>query len=87
MKINKKTYPNGDIYYYDEDNKYHNEVGPAVESHNGSIFYYIHGKCHRLDGPAVEYCDGSKGWFFNGKFIPVKNQEDFERYLNLKAFH
>lgn len=40
---------------------------------------------HRKDGPAVEY-NGAEEWYWYGEKIPVSSQEEFERYLRLKAF-
>lgn len=40
---------------------------------------------HRIDGPALDW-KGNPGWYLHGKSIPVKTQEEFERYLRLKAF-
>lgn len=68
------------------DGKYHQEDGPAIEEASGDKYWFINGSLHRLDGPASEFADGSKEWFINNQQIPVKSQEEFERYLKLKAF-
>jgi len=80
-----RIHPNGDKIWVLNKN-YHREDGPAVEDANGDKFWFFHGKLHRLDGPASEFADGTKEWFWYDKFIPVKSQEEFERYLKLKAF-
>jgi hypothetical protein len=40
---------------------------------------------HRIDGPAMDFIDCTI-WYFNGERIDVDNQEDFERWLALRAF-
>ena len=61
----KKLYPNafknrqrietdelGGVYYYNNENQYHREDGPAVAIGNvGYTFYYINGKLSNLNGP------------------------------------
>ena len=41
---------------------------------------------HRLDGPAIEWTDGSKYWYYHGDKIDCSSQEEFERFLRLKAY-
>ena len=42
---------------------------------------------HRELGPAVESECGTKNeWYLHGQKIKVKSQEEFKRYLKLKAF-
>jgi hypothetical protein len=48
---------------------------------------------HREDGPAVEYpltmdssLRGRKFWWYKNKQVDVKTQEEFERWMRLKAF-
>jgi len=62
----------------------------------GCKFYYSSEDAHyfhRLDGPAVvrsELCLNAgfpNDWWIDGKKIPVKTQEEFEKYMKLKAFH
>jgi hypothetical protein len=51
--------------------------------------YRLHGQLHRISGPAVINHDGEDNrvfWFFKGKSIDCLNQQEFEKYLNLKAF-
>ena len=52
----------------------------------GTIYYTEDGEYHRLDGNAVEYTDGTKHWYYRDKYIPVKSQGEFERYIRLLAF-
>ena len=40
-----------------------------IEYPNGSIYYYVNGKCHREDGPAVIWDDGSLWYYIHGKNI------------------
>jgi len=63
----------------------HRVDGPAVEDANGSKFWYRHGIRHREDGPAI-IADGIKHWIFDGKRLEVSSQEEFIRYMKLKAF-
>jgi hypothetical protein len=48
-------------------------------------YYDERGEYHRLDGPAHTFrC--RQYWYYHGKEIEVSSQEEFERYLKLKAF-
>jgi hypothetical protein len=38
-----------------------------------------------LDGPAIEFGNGQKEWYYNGERVSCKSQEEFERFLSLKA--
>jgi len=51
--------------WYDENDKYHREDGPAYESSDVNV-WYIHGKRHREDGPAYESSDVNV-WYIHGK--------------------
>jgi hypothetical protein len=53
--------------YWDDNNQYHREDGPAVEIENVGKMWFNHGVEHREDGPAVELADGTQRWFVNGK--------------------
>lgn len=64
----------------------HREGGPAVEWPGGNKEWWVNGKVHRLDGPAIEYHDGHKSWYIEDKYIHCNSQEEFERFLKLKAF-
>lgn len=56
------------IYYKDRAMKIlHRSDGPAIESSNGSKYWYLNGKIHREDGPAIESSNGSKSWYLDGK--------------------
>ena len=48
--------------------------------------YYLGEGYHRELGPAVIYDDGRMEWYWDDKKIPVNSQEEFEKYLKLKAF-
>lgn len=49
-------------------------------------YYDDKGKHHRLDGPARIWHIGAQEWWYHGTKIHCKSQEEFERYLKLKAF-
>jgi len=73
--------------FSDENNKFHNESGPALIYKTGTKMWFKHGIQHREDGPAYERTDGYKAWYLNGKWLKtIKSQEEFERYLKLIAF-
>ena len=72
--------------YWISNNLWHREGGPAIEYANGDKSYYFNGECHREDGPSIETMSGIKYWYFHGKKINVSCQEEFERFLRLKAF-
>ena len=57
------------IWYLPSKGKdyWHRLDGPAVESADGSKYWYVDGKQHRLDGPAFEGANGSKAWWVDGK--------------------
>jgi len=64
----------------------HRDDGPAIEWVNGAKFWYQHNLLHREDGHAVEHVNGDKEWWFSGKRLHINSQEEFERYMKLKAF-
>lgn len=83
----------GNKHYYLEDKiTLHRVGGPAVEYLDGSNFWWYDGKLHREDGPAytnINYHDDGKRiiqWFYFVTKIKCSTQEEFERYLRLKAF-
>jgi hypothetical protein len=41
---------------------------------------------HREDGPAIERKTGEKEWWYHGERINCSSQEEFEKWLRLKAF-
>ena len=57
----------GTRWYYNSDNQFHREGGPAIEWHDGTKSWYQNGKRHRIDGAAIEYSDGDKAWYINGE--------------------
>jgi len=78
-------FANGTKHWY-QQGKLHRVDGPAIESANGNKWWYQHGNCHREDGPAVECANGTQQWWIKGKQLNVSSQEEFERYIKLKAF-
>jgi len=80
----------GNVFYYLDhpslkEDLFHREDGPAVELSSGLKEWWILGKRHRLDGPAFEYGDGRKEWWLNGQKLSCTNQEEFERFVKLRA--
>jgi hypothetical protein len=64
---------------------------PSHTYPNGDIVYYItqgssENIIHREDGPAVILPNGELTWVYMGQRIEVKSQEEFERWMKLKAF-
>lgn len=57
----------GNIFFYNEKDRYHRIGGPAIDLQIGHKEWHINGKYHRLDGPAIEFHDGTKLWWINGK--------------------
>jgi hypothetical protein len=53
---------------------------------SGDILIYKNSKLHNEEGPAIKCLSGYKEWYLDGKQIPVKSQEEFEKYINLLAF-
>jgi len=55
---------------------------------DGSTYYYMDNGIgrHRIDGPAVEYPDGYQEWWINNKRISCHSQEEFEKFMKMKAF-
>lgn len=80
-------YPNGTKRWYDNDAT---EIDFYREtSRHGYESWWDRSHLsfkHRLDGPAYTYNDGLKEWWYKGKFIDVKSQEEFEKWLKLRAF-
>ena len=68
MKIYKVTVDaDGTIRWYNQQDQYHCEHGPAVTWTNGDKYWYLNGKCHRGDGPAFECANGDRVWFLDNK--------------------
>jgi len=78
-------YPDGSKEWF-QHGKLHREDGPAIEDANGDKYWYQHGQRHREEGPAVERANGTKEWWIEGKQLNTSSQEEFERYIKLKAF-
>jgi hypothetical protein len=62
------------IEWRNSDGKLHRKDGPAIESANGTKYWYVNGKLHREDGPAIESANGDKAWYVNDKNL---TQEQF----------
>ena len=68
----------------------------SYENAGGGRTYYYHNNnyrvIHRLDGPAVTYIENNilgiddSEWWYHGTMTPCKSQEEFEKYIKLKAF-
>ncbi len=54
--------------WYNEQNQFHREGGPAVECANGTKSWFLNGKLHREGGPAIECANGDKWWYHNDQF-------------------
>ena len=67
ISMRKEIDQDGTIRYYNENNEFHREDGPAIEFTNGYKEWYKDGLRHRENGPAIEYADGTKYWYKNGK--------------------
>jgi hypothetical protein len=88
--MNRRVVDNyGTIIYYLNDNL-HREDGPALEYDNGDKQYWVNGKLHRLDGPAIEYSSptmhSQNQWHYKGLRVVCSNQQEFEKFLKLRAF-
>jgi len=59
-----------------------------VTCEDGSVYWFwkSHDTKHRLDGPAIEYANGNKEWYYYGEKVNCHSQEEFEKYLKMKAF-
>ena len=84
--MNKPQIIYGTKYWYNQQDQLHRDDGPAVEHSNGDKYWYQQDNLHREDGPAAEYADGTKEWWIKGKRPNVSSQEEFIRYMKLKAF-
>ena len=71
MKTYKVTVDNnGTKYWYNEQDQFHRERGPAIERVDGTKEWWRNGLLHREGGPAVEWANGDKSWFLNGQLLP-----------------
>lgn len=57
-----------------------------ITAKNGTKYHYVNGQLHREDGPAIELPNGYKFWFLYGRGTRCKTQEEFEKFMKLKAF-
>jgi hypothetical protein len=76
----------GNTLHYDDKGNWHRDGGPAAIWGNGTQAWYQHGKLHREDGPALELASGKRRWFYQGKELYVSSLEEFQKYINNKAF-
>ena len=53
--------------WYNKEDQFHRENGPAVIKYDRSEFYYNNGKLHRLDEPAVIFPNGRVEYWINGE--------------------
>ena len=67
LSLELRVDSDGTVYYYNAQGQLHRIHGPAVESADGSKFWYQNGQRHRLGGPAVEYSDGCTTWWQDGR--------------------
>ena len=73
-----KTNSNGTKEWYNLNDQYHREDGPAIEGANGDKAWYINGQLHREDGHSYELSDASKAWYINGQ----RHREDGPAFEN-----
>ena len=58
----------GNRWYFDEDNSWHREDGPAIEKIDGTKTWFQHGRQHREDGPSHIGPDGYTEWTINDEY-------------------
>ena len=68
--------------WYDSNNKYHREDGPAYEGVSGTKYWFKHGKWHREDGPAIEVANGGKFYYLED--INYSEKEYWDKIKELK---
>jgi hypothetical protein len=75
------NFPSKKIIKLDNDN-YLNEWDDGLKE-----WYFCHQR-HRLDGPAIEFPinNNLKEWWYYDKKIDCHSQEEFEKWIKLKAF-
>jgi hypothetical protein len=62
------TFPKNTKWIYTDDCGFpHRLFGPALETTDGIIMYFLCGLKHRKDGPAVIYPNGDTEYWINGK--------------------
>jgi hypothetical protein len=61
---------------------------PSISSSLGYFYWFLNDEIglHREEGPAIEWDDGSQQWWYHGRIVSCESQEEFERWLRLKAF-
>ena len=69
IMINPEIDKNGNKFWYNSQNQFHRDDGPAIEWANGTKSWYINGNLHREDGPAIEWINGGEAWYINGKRV------------------
>jgi hypothetical protein len=79
------THSDGTKIWY-LDGQYHRLDGPAVEYADGGRSWFQYSKLHREDGPACIWQNGNQFWYWDDKYVPVKSQEEFEKWIKMKAF-
>lgn len=83
-----KSYSVGPSSSQDED-IIENNINYRVRKYtDGTTIWFLRDEfiIHRENGPAIIYLHGQKVWYYRGQKIECSSQEDFERYLKLKAF-
>jgi len=65
----------GNKQWRNKNRELHRIDGPAIETTNGTKYWYQNGRLHRIEGPAIEYKDGIIHWYLAGK--QFKNKEAF----------
>ena len=77
----------GNVFYFNENNEFHREDGPAMEHADGIKFWFRNNSYHREDGPAIEYADGEKEYWYNGvEYQEIKTDEEWKRFVKLIIF-
>jgi hypothetical protein len=70
----------GNQCWYNADDDFHREDGPAIICTDGRQYWYINGVLHRTDGPAI-ICDIIKLWYVDG--ILYKDNKSFQKAAKL----
>jgi hypothetical protein len=71
--MDHRTDRDGIETWFDDNDEYHREDGPAKVWPDGHKVWYKHGDRHREDGPAIEHFNGrDKHWFLNDKALDPK---------------
>jgi hypothetical protein len=88
LKHNMDSYclvgADGTKRYFNENNLYHREDGPAIEYPNGDKIWWNNGNLHRFDGPAVEFADDDNEWYINGKRLSLEKEAILNQWWNNK---